>query len=176
MRTTLTFGGVIILLFLFNPSFSNACGDKFLVKGRAPKKGQCVLHSQKSTIILYKESSSPSVGKSLDEDLRQTLTDYGQDVRVVTSREELNNAIGSGSIDLVICGLASAEDVGRSLAAAGRQCAIVPVIDDNNEEQMVLAKEKFGAFIKATDRTNTKILKIGNALSDSGNKLQSSGS
>jgi len=123
MRTT----GSLLLTVLLATAWAvdlTACGDKFLRIGRSVRYGRYAAAYPASIVVYGPRNSVPA----RVADLAATLKRAGHRAVVVTNAAALAAALASGSVDLVLTGLAQAEDVVARAKTAPSRPDIVPVI------------------------------------------------
>lgn len=104
----------------------DACGDKLLVLGRGIRF-QSRHTPRAASVLLYLPSTPP--GQSLsDPNLESALREAGHAVHAVTTSDELENALRSGSYDVVLANVTNAPDLERAQRAAPGNAIVLPAV------------------------------------------------
>jgi hypothetical protein len=123
MRTirTLLLGIVMTVSLVDVPA---ACGDKFIRIGRELRFGRYIAVHPASILIYGPPGSAPS----RIVDFAAILKRAGHSATVISSPGDLSSALRSGRFDLVLAGLAQAEEVARLTRGAPSPPDILPVL------------------------------------------------
>jgi hypothetical protein len=124
MRTHLgSFLVGVILAASANPSLL-ACGDKFLLIGRALKYQKAYASAHPGTILIYDAPGSRVGAVARELQLQQLLTGAGHKVQVVSTFAALEQAVKTMSPDIV---LADSGDIAQLEQSVQRGTAIVSI-------------------------------------------------
>jgi hypothetical protein len=155
----------LCLLFLLQYSVpALACGDKFLVKNGGVRKAKLFSCARSGAILLYRNSDNKATEKALDKEFERVLDNAGQDVRIVDNRKDLESALKSNAFDVILVGYGDAPSVEKLLREAGKESKIIPVVNNDNQQEIDSAKAQYGDVMRTDDRTSTKVLLVGEAL------------
>jgi hypothetical protein len=134
--------GVLTSIVAATPSL-NACGDKFLLIGRALKYRQTYASAHPASILAYTQSPRVAdlVGK---QGLGALLKLVGHHVRVVDSPALLEQALKAEHFDVVIVAADAATEL--RIRAGGAQ--VVPVLFGANQADARANEQKFGCVLK----------------------------
>lgn len=115
----------------------SACGDKFLRIGRSMRYGRYAAAYPASILVYSPRNSVPA----RVTDLAATLKRAGHTPTVASDLAALSSAVGAGRFDIVLSGLAQADDVRRLAEAAPSRPDVMPVIFEGNpaDEEAALA-------------------------------------
>jgi hypothetical protein len=125
-----------------------ACGDKLVIVGRGmrPKR---VRGSVPASILVYADPKG-SMPAALDEGhLRKDLEKAGHRVRSVVTREELENALDTGSYDLVFADLKAAPLVETEAKDARSKPTVLPTLFNPSDADMAAATKEYHCVVKA---------------------------
>lgn len=114
----------------------SACGDKFLRIGRSMRYGRYAA-AYPAAILLYSPRNSVPARVT---DLAATLKRAGHRPTVVTDAAALTAALSAGAVDLVLTGLAQADDVAVAVRQAPSHPDVVPVIFSGNKADEAAAE------------------------------------
>ncbi len=125
-----------------------ACGDKLVIVGRGmrPKR---VKGSVPASILVYADPRGPMPAALEEGNLRKDLEKAGHRVRRVTSREELDKALDTGSYDLLFTDLASAPSLETEANAASSKPTVLPTLFNPSDADMAAATKEYHCVVKA---------------------------
>lgn len=104
----------------------HACGDKLLMLGRGIRF-QSRHTPRAATVLMYLPESA--TGQPLtDPKLESALREAGHAVRAVTTFEELETALSSGTFDVVLANVTRAPELERAKSVAERNAVVLPAI------------------------------------------------
>ncbi|HEY7441454.1 MAG TPA: hypothetical protein VH701_03465 [Vicinamibacterales bacterium] len=104
----------------------HACGDKLMMLGRGIRF-QSKHTPRAASVLLYLPASA--TGQQLtDPKLESALREAGHTVRAVTAAAELEDALRSGSFDVVLANVSDAPDLERTQAVTARNAVVLPAI------------------------------------------------
>lgn len=106
----------------------SACGDKFLRIGRSVRYGRYAA-AYPAAILVYSPRNSVPARVT---DLATVLKRAGHRPTVITQPADLAAALTAGAFDVLLTGIAQADDVLRQAAAAPSRPHVVPVIFEGN--------------------------------------------
>ena len=101
-----------------------ACGDKFLLIGRALKYQRAYASAHPGTIIIFDAPGSRVGAVARDLKLQELLTGAGHKVQTVTTFAELEHAVKATAPDIV---LADSSDLAQLEPSAQRATALIPI-------------------------------------------------
>jgi hypothetical protein len=125
-----------------------ACGDKLVIVGRGmrPKR---VKGSVPASILVYADPKG-SMPAALDAGhLRQDLEKAGHRVRSVGTREELDDALGTGSYDLVFTDIKSAPAIETEAKGAASKPTVLPTLFNPSDADLAAATKEYHCVVKA---------------------------
>src|SRR2546422_9158217 len=139
----------------------DACGDKLLVLGRGIRLQS--RHTPRAASVLLYLPPTPS-GQSLsDPNIESALREAGHTVRAVTTSEDLEGALRSGTYDVVLANITNALDLERAERAAPGSAVVLPAVylvgptDQRRAKQQAKADEAkaakdFGVVVEVPSR------------------------
>lgn len=140
-RSVLT---VLALIVLSRGVHLSACGDKFLLLGRAMGYEQILKASKPGMVLIY---SSPGLPSAFSDGRFSALMELaGHRQRAVRDRQALERALATGQIDVVLADAAASTgivDVVRGSSSA----LVVPVLLDVPGTQRKEFETKFGCVL-----------------------------
>jgi hypothetical protein len=112
-------GVAIAAWTLAQPGSAAACGDKLAMMGGGVSFERINLSRYRGNVVLLHPASSPPRGAPAEAELRRALERAGHKVRVVTGPSELDAALESRTVDVILVdGSATPSLPPRSAAAA----------------------------------------------------------
>jgi len=124
----------------------HACGDKFIRIGREVRFGRYVAVYPAAILVYAPVGSAPW----RVADLPSVLKRAGHAPTVVTSPAEMSAALRGGKFDLVLVGLAQADEVSTEARAASSHPDLLPVLVKGTADQIAKAKTFGTCRIEAT--------------------------
>lgn len=103
-----------------------ACGDKLLMLGRGIRF-QSKHTPRAASVLLYLPESATGLALT-DPKLESALREAGHAVRAVTSRGDLESALGTGTFDVVLANVTHAPELERAQAVAAHNSVVLPAI------------------------------------------------
>ena len=129
---------------LFDRNLS-ACGDKFLVLGRAVGYGSLLKASRPGTVVLYRTPSLPKVfNNGGDFDLVMDVA--GHRLSTVTDQTALARVLAGGKIDLVLADPTTSRQI-DGLVNTSSTALVVPILVDSAVNQRMLLEKEFGCVM-----------------------------
>jgi hypothetical protein len=113
-----------------------ACGDKFIRIGREARYGRYVAVHPAQILIYGPEKSAPSRLPELPGLLKRA----GHSVRLISRPEDLGPALRAGNFDLILTGMAHADDVARQARAVPSHPDVMPVLIEPRAAESAAAK------------------------------------
>ena len=134
----------------------DACGDKFMLIGRALKYQQAYRASHPAVIVLV---DTPQVRQLK---LAQLFTDAGHKVQLVPDVSSLGRVVSGSHPDLVVVDGNEAGAAGQTLE--GSTSMMVPVLFNAPHTTVVDAERKYGVVLLAPDKNRHPLSVIDEAL------------
>ena len=135
MRPTVTFL-LTAALSISAVELLTACGDKFIRIGREGRYGRYVAVYPAQILIYGPDRSAPSRLPELPDLLKRA----GHSARVISRQEDLGPALRAGNFDLVLTGIAQADEVTRQVRAVPSRPDVMPVLIEPPPAEMASAK------------------------------------
>ena len=111
------------------------------------------------SILIY-TGGTTTVSKGLrDARLHKFITRAGHRVVIAADRAELDRALQSGSVDVVLAGLGQAVDLVPEVAAAPSRPTLLP-IEGEGADAPTASQPKFAARLKSSDKVNRFLASI----------------
>lgn len=140
-----------------------ACGDKLVVVGRGlrPKR---VKGGTPASILLYADPKG-SLPAALEEGhLRRDLEKAGHRLRSVSSREELDVALDTGTYDLVFADFKAAPSIETEAKAAPSKPTVLPTLFNPSEAEMTAASKQYQCVVKSPGQQKDYLAVVNEAL------------
>jgi hypothetical protein len=133
----------------------HACGDKFVLIGRAIKYQKAYAAAHPASIVIFDNPGSRVGSVARDLQLQQLLTGAGHRVRVVSTLQSLEQAVASAAPDLLLVDGNDLPQLERSLPRG--TAAVLPI-----------------AVFQARGKTRHPLAVIDDALKNSGKRTTKS--
>ncbi len=124
----------------------HACGDKFIRIGREVRFGRYIAMYPAAILVYAPTGSAPW----RVTDLPSVLKRAGHAPTVVSTPAEMTSALRDGKFDLVLVGLAQADEVSNEARAASSHPDLLPVLVKGTTDQIAKAKTFGTCRIEAT--------------------------
>ena len=148
-----------LLLFTIGPEVLRACGDKFFLVGRGDNFTRAYATLHPGSILVY-TGGTTMVSKGLrDARLHKYISRAGHRVIVAADRAELDRALKSGSVDVVIAGLGQAVGLVQEVGAAPSKPVLLPIEGDGADARAA-SHPQFAAQLKSSDKVNRFLASI----------------
>jgi len=149
----------LLVSFAIGPEMLYACGDKFFLVGRGDRFSRAYATLHPGRILIY-TGGTTTVSKGLrDARLHKFISRAGHRVVIAADRGELDRALKSGSVDVVLTGLGQAVDLVPEVAAAPSRPILLP-IEGDGADAPTTSQPQFAARLKASDKVNRFLASI----------------
>jgi hypothetical protein len=161
MQRHVAAGLALVLLACCADARLNACGDKFLLIGRAIKYQKAYASAHPGWIVLYATPGSRLTSVVRQLNLQQLLTGAGHKVQVISDFSSLETAMTSAP-DLIVAD----DDVMPQIAPAARRsgAGLLPVLDRPTRDGLAAAERTYGVVFQASARNRHPLAVIDDAL------------
>jgi hypothetical protein len=129
-----------------------ACGDKFLIVGRAARFTQAYAAIHPATILLYTPSGRVGSTAILDPKFQASLTRAGHRLQVVKNEELLISTLQAGRFDLVLADVADLEAIKVKAEQSPSQPTVLPVMYKPTKAEAEAVKARYRCELKSSDR------------------------
>jgi hypothetical protein len=141
-----------------------ACGDKLLVVGRGrPRRARGV---QSAAILVFAEPGGALPAALEEGNLRKDLERAGHRIRSVTTRQELDSALGSGTYDLLMTDYRSAEALEADAKAAPSRPTVLPTLYKPSAAELAAAESHYRCVMKAPSQQRDYLDVVNEALAE----------
>ena len=162
MRRTVTLATLVLLLEIGQNTLL-ACGDKFFLVGRGDRFSRAYASLHPGNVLIY-TGGTTAISKGLrDVRLHKFINRAGHHVIVAADRAELEKALMSGSVDVVLAGLGQAADLAPKMAAAPTKPTLLP-IEGEGADARAASQPQFTARLKSSDKVNRFLAGIEDAM------------
>jgi hypothetical protein len=140
------------------------CGDKLVVVGRGrPKRVKGVTAA---AILVYADPAG-SLPAALEQGhLRRDLERAGHRIRRVSTRQELNAALDTGSYDLLMADYRSAASLEAAAKAAPSHPTLLPTLYNPSPADLAAAEKDYACVMKAPGSQKDYIAVLNEALAE----------
>ena len=142
---------------------AQACGDKFLVVGRALKLSQLRGPGRPLSVLILKNADPRVSAAVMDPELQLELKQAGHRVEVAEDYLQLDQALKAGPVDLVLADLLEAGKVGELLRSAAAKTVFMPVVDAGSNAEINRAKQAFRCVFSVPGNARQLLDAIGEA-------------
>lgn len=143
------FTGFLLAALAASDQSLSACGDKFLVLGRAVGYGSLLKASKPGSVVLYRTPGLPKVfsnGGGFD----LVMDAAGHRLSTVSDSSALQRALASGKIDLVLADPATSRQIG-AVVSTSSTALVVPILVDGAAGQRAVLEKEFGCVMPLSE-------------------------
>jgi hypothetical protein len=140
------------------------CGDKLVVVGRGrPKR---VKGTYTAAILVFADPRG-SLPTALEEgNLRKDLERAGHRIRSVSTREELGDALETGTYDLLFADYKSAPSIEPQAQASRSKPTVLPTLYNPTDADLHAAEKQYHCVMKAPSAQKDYIATVNEALAE----------
>jgi ABC-type amino acid transport substrate-binding protein len=145
----LGFAGAVLGAALLSGNVGLACGDKLLVMGRGVRFQRAYAHHQANLVIYSSGTQSGSI--LTNSKLQTTLKHAGHKLQMVEGASQLDEALKSGKVDVVLADFADVAGIARQLQSAPSKPVVLPVLGKASKAELAAAQREYKFALKASD-------------------------
>jgi ABC-type amino acid transport substrate-binding protein len=138
------FGAILSL----SVTASFACGDKLLAIGRGVRF-QRAYAAREANLVIY-SAAMPSGASLSSTKLQTTLRRSVRKLQVVQGGSQLDEALRSGRVDVVLVDFADLAAITRQLQSAPSKPIILPILVKPSKADLAAARKEYKFALKAT--------------------------
>lgn len=140
------------------------CGDKLVVVGRGrPRRVKGV---QAAAILVFADPAGALPAALEEGNLRKDLEHAGHRIRSVTTRQELESALGTGTYDLLMTDYRSAAIVEADARAAASRPTVLPTLYKPSSADLAAAERQYHCVMRAPGKQNDYLAVVNEALAE----------
>jgi hypothetical protein len=139
----------------------DACGDKFLLIGRAVKYQKAYASAHPGSIVLYESPGSHLAVVARQLNLQQLLVGAGHKVQIISDVSALDQAMTAGA-DLIVADSSDIEQIAPAVQRRGAR--LLPVLDKPTREGLAAAERAYGVVLQASAKNRHPLAVIDDAL------------
>jgi hypothetical protein len=141
-----------------------ACGDKLVIVGRGrPKR---VKSLQPAAILVYADPSGVLPAALDAGNLRKDLERAGHRIRSVSTRQELDGALDTGTYDLLLADYKSAPEMETAAQGARSRPMVLPTLYNPTPADFKVAEQKYHCVMKAPSQQKDYLAVVNEALAE----------
>jgi hypothetical protein len=148
---------------LANTDGVQACGDKFLLVGRAAAFRRAYAAVYPASIVLFAQPQRSIAKAILDPRLQADLKLAGHSVVVVENDAALARALQS-RVDLVLTDVADAERMSTQATASPSKPTVLPVMYEPTKVEAKAIETRYQCHLTASDRVDRYLVTIDTAM------------
>ena len=161
MQKYLIAGLAALLLACCSTVGLHACGDKFLLIGRAVKYQKAYASAHPGFIVLFESPGSHLTVVAHQLNLQQLLVGAGHKVQVISDLVSLEQAMTMGA-DLIVADGTDIEQIAPAVQRRGAR--LLPVLDYPTREGLAAAEQTYGVVLQASAKNRHPLAVIDDAL------------
>jgi hypothetical protein len=148
MRRIITLA-VLLAAATFGQDVVLACGAKFFLVGTGGRLSRANFASLHPGTVLIYTGGTTSISKALrNVRLHQHIKSAGHSVVLAGDRAELQKALASGTVDVILGGLGQAMDLVADVGSASSKPTVLPI---QGEGADATSPHQFAAKLKSSD-------------------------
>jgi hypothetical protein len=141
-----------------------ACGDKLLVVSRGrPRR---MKGSYAAAILVFADPQGSLPAALEDGNLRKDLEHAGHRIRTVRTREELGNALATGTYDLVLTDFKTAASIETQARASRSKPTVLPTLFKPTGAELQAAERQYRCVMKTPSAKKDYIATVDEALAE----------
>ncbi len=144
----LGFAGAVLGAALLSANVGLACGDKLLVIGRGVRFQRANAQYQANLVIYSNGTQSGSILTSAK--LQTTLKHAGHKLQMVEGASQLDEALKSGKVDVVLADFADVAGIARELQSAPSKPVVLPVLGKASKAELAAAQRDYKFALKGS--------------------------
>ncbi len=139
-------GAGLVAIALLSGTAALACGDKLLAIGRGVRFQRAYAERQ-ANLVIY--SNGAQNGATLSSTgLQTTLKRAGHKLQIVQDGSQLDEALKSGKVDVVLVDFADLGGISRLLQSAPSKPVIVPILFKASKAELAAAQREYKFALK----------------------------
>lgn len=138
---------VVSVLFLLSGSAAFACGDKLLAIGRGVRF-QRIYAARQANLVIY-SAGTQNDGALDNARLRTALKRTVRNLELVRGGSQLDQALKSGQVDVVLVYFADLAGIARQLQSAPSRPVILPVLTKPSKGEYAAAQNQYKFALRA---------------------------
>ena len=153
---------LLIAIALLGGTAALACGDKLLAIGRGVRF-QRASAAQEANLLIYAagtERSAALANNSLQTALRRSV----RKLQLIQDGPQLDEALKSGRVDVVLVNFADLAAITRQLQSAPSKPVIVPILVKPSKAELAAAQREYKFALKASTDASDYLIAIDEAM------------
>ena len=141
-------GSALLVVIALSGTAALACGDKLLAIGRG-LRFQRPDAAQGANLVIY--TAGPQSGAGLSNSkLHSTLRRTVRKLQLVQDGSQLDEALKSGGVDVVLVNFADLAGITRQLESASSKPVILPILAKPSKAAFAAAQKEYKLALKST--------------------------
>jgi hypothetical protein len=136
-----------VAIALLSGTAACACGDKLLAIGRGVRF-QRIYAAHEANLVIY-SAGTQSGGIVSDAKLQTTLRRAVHALQLVRGGSQLDEALKSGKVDVVLVEFADLTEITRQLQSAPSRPVILPILVKPSKAELAAAQKEYKFALKA---------------------------
>jgi hypothetical protein len=141
-----------------------ACGDKFLLVGRAVTYHRAYGAIYPASILVYAPPLRDATRAIRDPRLQSDLKRAGHKVVLVENETALARALESDHVDLLLTDVADADRLSKQVGTAALAPVVLPVMYEPTKEEIKQVEARYHCQLKSSDRADQFLSSIDDAM------------
>jgi hypothetical protein len=141
-----------------------ACGDKFLLVGRAVTYHRAYGAVYPASILVYAPPQRDAAKAIRDPRLQSDLKRAGHRVVMVESDAALTRALESDRVDLLLTDVADADRLSKQFASTAAAPSVLPVMYEPTKDEAKQVEARYHCQLKSSDRADRFLSSIDDAM------------
>jgi len=144
----LRFAGAVAGVLVLSATPGLACGDKLLVIGRGVRFQNAYAQHQANILIYSNGTQSGAILSSAK--LQATLKQAGHKLQMVEGASQLDEALKSGKVDVVLADFADIAGITRQLQSAPSKPVLLPILVKPSKAELSAVQKEYKFALKAS--------------------------
>jgi ABC-type amino acid transport substrate-binding protein len=152
---------VVVVAIIWGQSALIACGDKFFLVGNGGRWSQAYASLHPGHVLIYTGGTTEISQGLRNARLHRYIKEAGHTLVLAVDRAELQRALQSGQIDVIVGGLGQAGDLVPEAASAISKPTVLPITGKGPDAS---STHQFAATLKSSDKINKFLSGIDSAM------------
>ena len=139
--------GTVLIMGVLSGTVGLACGDKLLLVGRGIRF-QHAYSSHPANVLIF-ANTTPNGAALRNPKLQETLKKAGHKLQTVEAAPQLDAALKSGKVDVVLADFQDMAAIARELQASASKPTALPVLFKASKADLIAAQKYYQFALKA---------------------------
>ena len=164
MKIALSLLALAAVALVIEATPSHACGDKYLVQGRAQRFARIYQPEKPASILIYENASSKGIASVTKKNSQKALRQVGHSVYLCKSKSECELAVSTSQYDVILADIADIPELEKMVRDRTPRPLVLPVAYRATRGELAQLRSEHGRVYNAPQRSNRLLLTINKTL------------